>query len=100
MSLDEEWSFRKNKIAKENIGEHDADNRFLLEDTYRQLRRWKSTHEGCVPVGVCYDQETENYGCYPLVYEDENGNRFYTHCDIKSVEEYIELEKEDGQSGE
>lgn len=93
MSLDEEWSFRKNKIARENIGEHDGDNRFLLSDIHRQLRHWKNSHENCTPIGICYDEEEENYGCYPMVFEDENGNRFYTHCDIKTIEEYIELEK-------
>ena len=38
MSLKEEWSFRENRIARENIGEHDADNRFLMEPVHWQLR--------------------------------------------------------------
>lgn len=37
MSLKEEWSFRENRIARENIGKHDADNRFLLEDILGSL---------------------------------------------------------------
>lgn len=94
MSLKEEWSFRENRIARENIGEHDADNRFLLEDIHRQLTHWKSDHEDCTPIGICYDDEEENYGCYPMVFEDKYGNRFYTHVNIKTIEEYIELEEE------
>ena len=94
MSLKEEWLFRENKIARENIGEHDADNRFLLEDIHRQLTHWKSNHEDCTPIGICYDEEEEKYGCYPMVFEDKNGNRFYTHVNIKTIEEYIELEEE------
>ena len=93
-SLKQEWAFRENHIAKENIGEHDADNRFLTEGIHRQLTHWKNTHEDCTPIGICYDEEMENYGCYPMVFEDEDGNRFYTHVDIKTVEEYIELEEE------
>lgn len=94
MSLKEEWLFRENKIARENIGEHDADNRFLMEPVYWQLRTWKSSHEDCIPIGICYDEEEENYGCYPMVFEDKDGNRFYTHVNIKTIEEYIELEEE------
>lgn len=85
-----EWLFRENRIAKENIGQHDADNRFLSKDIQIQLSTWRGSHPDCTPIGICYDKETENYGCYPMVYEDKNGNRFYTHCDIKSVEDYIE----------
>lgn len=29
-----------------------------------------------------------------MVFEDKDGNRFYTHVDIKTIEEYIELEEE------
>lgn len=94
MSLKEEWLFRENKIARENIGEHDADNRFLMETPHRQLRVWKREREDCTPIGICYDKEEENYGCYPMVFEDKDGNRFYTHFDIKTIEEYIELEEE------
>lgn len=95
MSLKEEWSFRENRIAPENIGEHDGNNRFLLEDYSRQLTHWKNDHEGCTPIGICYDESEENYGCYPLVYEDENGDRFYTHCDIKGIEEAIMFEEKE-----
>ena len=41
------------------------------------------------------DESEENYGCYPLVYEDENGDRFYTHCDIKGIEEVIMFEEKE-----
>lgn len=94
MRLKDEWSFRENKISRYNLGEHDGDNRFLVESIYNQLRAWKESHEDCTPIGICYDAEEEKYGCYPMVFEDKNGNRFYTHVDIKTVEEYIKLEEE------
>ncbi len=92
MGLKEEWSFRENRIDSKNIGEHDADNRFLMESPYHQLKAWKEEHEDCTPIGICYDEEEKSYGCYPMVFEDKDGNRFYTHVDIKTIEEYIELE--------
>lgn len=92
MNLDKEWAFRKNSIARENIGEHDADNRFMGYGIHRQLTEWQEDHPGCTPIGICYDKAEEKYGCFPMVYEDQDGNRFYTHCDIKTVEEYIGLD--------
>lgn len=91
--LKDEWYFINNRINIENIGEHDGDNRFMLEDTPNQLKAWKENHEGCTPIGICYDKNIEKYGCFPMVFEDENGNRAYVHVDIKSVEDYIKLEE-------
>ena len=72
--ISDEWSFRANRIARENIGTHDADNRFLSKDIQIQLSTWRGTHQGCTPIGICYDESEENYGCYPMVYEDEAEN--------------------------
>ena len=92
-SLERDWDFRHNKISRYNLGTHDADNRFMMYDIHKQLDAWKEEHPGCTPIGICYDEEEEHYGCYPMVFEDQDGNRFYTHVDIKTVEEYIEIEK-------
>lgn len=87
------YYFINNKIAYENIGEHDADNRFILQTLYNQMSTWQAEHPGCTPIGVCYDEREEKNGFRPMVYEDEHGDRFYTHIDIASIEEYIKLEE-------
>lgn len=91
-SLLQDFSFIKSKISVENIGEHDADNRFLVEDIHNQMKYWRELHPDCVPVGVCYDESMNKYGFFPMVYEDKNGNRFYTHIDVSTIKEYLELE--------
>lgn len=91
----DEFYFIDGKIAFENIGEHDADNRFLLEDIHQQMRKWRDEHPDCTPIGVCYDERVEKCGFRPMVYEDKNGNRFYTHIDIPTIKEYIELEEKE-----
>ena len=93
MSLKDEWSFRENRIDPQNLGEHDGDNRFFMETVPNHLKAWREEHPGCTPIGICYDESEKSYGCYPMVFEDENGNRFYTHVDIKAVEECIEMEE-------
>ena len=83
-----DYSFVDCRISKENIGEHDADNRFMMEPFERQMDAWKAEHPGCTPIGICYDDEVSSYGCYPMVFEDANGNRYYTHWDIKTYQDY------------
>lgn len=86
-----EYAFINCRIAKENIGEHDADNRFLMEGVENQIRRWKETHEGCTLIGICYEDPHPCYrGYYPMVYEDETGSRFWTHWDVDTFCEYVE----------
>ena len=86
-----DYSFVKCRIAKENIGEHDADNRFLMEDFEHQLDKWHEDHEGCTIIGICYDDPHPYYcGYYPMVYEDEHGNRFWTHWCLGTYQEYVE----------
>ena len=93
--LKDDFHFLDNKIHKENIGEHDGDNRFLCEGVENMMNTWKETHENCTPIGVCYEFPHEIYkGFYPMVYEDENGNRFWTHIDVSTIKEYMELEDE------
>lgn len=85
------YEFMNCHIAKDNIGEHDGDNRFLLANTEDQLSSWQEEHEGCTPVGICYEDPHPNYsGFYPMVYEDENGNRYWTHWDIASFKDAVE----------
>lgn len=92
--IKDDFYFIDNRIASENIGEHDGDNRFLLESVQDMMKSWNKEHEGCTPIGVCYDDSTKKYDCYPMVYEDQNGNRFYTHIPVDTIKEYISLENE------
>ena len=86
-----DYSFIDCHIAKENIGTHDFDNRFVAEPMARQIEYWQEEHPGCTIIGMCYDEETKKYGgYYPMVYEDENGFRYYTHWDVKTYLEYKE----------
>jgi len=36
-----DYSFTECHIAKENIGEHDGDNRFLMESFDKQIEKWQ-----------------------------------------------------------
>lgn len=92
--IKDDFYFIDNRIASENIGEHDGDNRFLLESVPDMMKSWKKEHEDCTPIGVCYDDSTKKYDYYPMVYEDQNGNRFYTHIPVDTIKEYISLENE------
>ena len=90
--LKDDFYFIENSIAKENIGEHDGDNRFLAEGINELMPKFYETHPGCTPIGVCYEDEHPSYrGFFPMVFEDENGNRFYDHIDIETIKEYLEL---------
>ena len=89
--LKEVYAFIENRIAKENIGEHDGDNRFICEGVEHMMDAWQQDHEGCTPIGVCYeDPHPWSRGYYPMVYEDENGNRYYTHINIEYIHEYFD----------
>ena len=91
MSLPKDYLFLENKISVDSIGEHDADNRFMIEDCVHQMDAWKEDHPGCTMIGVFYADEHPNCrGFYPFVYEDENGDRFWTHWDLLTIQEYIE----------
>lgn len=94
--LKDDFYFIDNKIAKENIGEHDGDNRFLAEGINGLMPKFYETHPGCTPIGICYEDEHPSFrGFFPMVFEDENGNRFYDHIDIETIKEYLELQPEE-----
>lgn len=98
-TIKSEFYFIDNRIAIENIGEHDADNRFLMESIYNQMDEWRAQHDNeCTPIGVCYDETMEKDGFYPIVFEDRDGNRFYTHIDIATIKEYIEMEESEAEN--
>lgn len=87
-----DYSFIDCRISVENIGEHDGDNRFIMEDMPNQIPRWYEDHEGCTIVGICYEDPHPYYkGFYPMVYEDQNGDRFYTHWNVDEFKECVEL---------
>lgn len=93
--LKDDFYFIDNKIARENIGEHDGDNRFLAEGINELMPKFYETHPGCTPIGICYEDEHPSFrGFFPMVFEDENGNRFYDHIDIETIKEYLELQSE------
>ena len=86
-----DYSFTECHIAKENIGEHDGDNRFLMVSFDKQIEKWHEDHQGCTLIGICYEDPHPFYdGYFPMVYEDEDGNRFWTHWCVKTLEEYKE----------
>ena len=89
--LKDDFYFIDNNIAKENIGEHDGDNRFIAEGIKGLMLKFYETHPGCIPLGICYEDEQPRFkGFFPMVFEDENGNRFYDHIDIETIKEYLE----------
>lgn len=85
-----DYDFFNCRISKENIGEHDYDNRFLIDNIDDQLETWKEQHEGCTPIGICYELPSRYHGYYPMVYEDENGNRYWTHWNVDITKEYLD----------
>lgn len=83
------YDFVECSISKENIGSHDADNTFLLEPLNRQIDVWQEAHPDCTLVGVCYEEpHPEIKGYFPMVFEDIDGNRFYTHWCVGTYKEY------------
>lgn len=85
-----DYTFVDCHISKDNIGEHDFDNSFCAENMEHQIEKFYETHEGCTIVGICYEDPHPYYkGYYPLVFEDENGNRFYTHWNVGTFKEYV-----------
>lgn len=85
------YEFIECHVAKDNIGEHDGDNRFLLESIEKQLESWQKDHEDCIPIGICYEDEHPRFkGFYPMVFEDKDGNRYWTHWDVTTFKEAVE----------
>ena len=70
---------------------------FLLEDILHHVDAWQREHEGCTLIGVCYEENdyTDNDYFHPVIYEDENGNRYWTHFDIETLKEYLDMEDKD-----
>ena len=85
------YEFIECHVAKDNIGEHDGDNRFLLESIEKRFESWQKDHEGCTPIGICYEDEHPRFkGFYPMVFEDKAGNRYWTHWDVATFKEAVE----------
>lgn len=93
------YEFLNNSLSKEYVqwNNHDGDNRFLLEDPLHHVDAWQREHEGCTLIGVCYEENdyTDNAYFHPVIYEDENGNRYWTHFDIETLKEYLDMEDKD-----
>lgn len=85
----DKYAFVECKIAKENIGEHEMDNRFLMYSIKDSIDELKKQFD-CEPIGICYEMPSHNKGYYPLVCEDKDGNRFWVHWDVDTFKEYKE----------
>ena len=75
-----DFSFLDKHVDIYNLGQHDLDNSFIFTDfIVWQFPVWQAHHEGCVPIGIC-EESTDGNGAYiAMVFEDEDGNRYYTH---------------------
>jgi len=79
-----DYSFLDKHVDSANLGQHDNDNSFLFKDCLLdQFAAWESTHPGCIPIGICpeakHHSDDRIYEFIAMVYEDENGNRYYVH---------------------
>jgi hypothetical protein len=93
-----DYSFMKCRIALENIGEKEADNSFLLENTVdKQLEALKKTYEAYYDkitiIGWCLEKNAKETVCeldyYPLVFEDEYGDRHWIHAPYENYNSEI-----------
>jgi hypothetical protein len=86
-----DYSFVDCHIAKENIGEHEPYNGWINAPMPKQIEEWQRCFPDCTPIGICYDDSEAKYDRYrPMVFEDADGHRFYTHWDVTTYEEYKE----------
>ena len=83
-----DFSFLDKHVDIYNLGQHDMDNSFIFTDfIVWQLPAWQARHEGCTPIGIC-KESTNGGGAYiAMVFEDEDGNRYYTHVPASWIDE-------------
>lgn len=87
-------SFMHRHVNLQNIGQHDLDNSFIHADYMCwQFPAWQANHPGCTPVGICRES-TNGRGLYfAMVFEDEKGNRYFTHVPASWEEEAKVIDK-------
>lgn len=90
------FDFLDIRISAENIGHREMNNRFLMRDTpIQQLDMLLYDYEDYIPVGVCIDEDyLKEYGdkYYPVVLENNDGDRIWIHCPYSSWKKSKELE--------
>ena len=81
-------SFMNNNIYLDNIGIHEGDNTFLLENTSIEqlvslIITFNKIYKKIVLIGICMDENAlisdEEYEYRPLVFEDYLFNRHFIH---------------------
>lgn len=94
-SSKEDYSFLEHHVDISNLGEHDSDNSFLFSDfLIWQFPSWKKNHEDCIPIGICSESTNGPDGWFvAMVFEDAQGNRYYTHVPASWVEEAKVVDK-------
>ena len=75
-----DFSFMDKHVDLLNIGQHDYDKGFVLgEFMCWQFPTWQRNHPGCTPIGICKESTNCEGLFFAMVYEDKDGNRYYTH---------------------
>jgi|WetSurMetagenome_2_1015567.scaffolds.fasta_scaffold01346_17 hypothetical protein len=80
-----DFSFMNENVYLDNIGMHEGDNIFLLENTAIEqlvsfIIRFNKIYKKIVLIGICMDDMALEYDEYrPLVFEDSLCNRHYIH---------------------
>ena len=84
-----DFSFLNKHVDINNLGQHDLDNSFLYTDfIVWQFPAWQGQHEGCTPIGICEESTNGVAGEFiAMVFENENGNRYFTHVPASWKEE-------------
>lgn len=87
-----DYSFLFHHVDIDNCGEHDMYNAFLFADDglVGEYAAWQNANPGCVPVGICPENVHDagvGFVYYAMVYEDEEGRRFFVHVPAYWIDE-------------
>lgn len=88
------YRFLEHHVDWYNCGEHDLDNSFLLvkgeQGLVPEFNKWQDNHPDCVPVGVCEQRRDESPSMLyvAMVFEDEDGRRYFVHVPSYWIDEY------------
>ena len=78
-----DYSFLFKPVDLHNIGQLDIDNAFLRHGNglAEDLAAWMENTPGAIPIGVCHEAARRCCGVeyIPMVFEDEDGRRYYVH---------------------
>lgn len=77
-----DYSFLFRHVDLHNIGQHDMCNAFLRGNGLaEEFALWQEDTPGAIPIGVCPEAGKRFYGMdyIAMVFEDEDGRRYYVH---------------------